>query len=192
MSSSIENTKAASQRIRTIRKVKLSLKWVLASIFVISGAYHFWRLGFDREFDLWVLPWPYAVIYLSGGLELMLGIMLFFRAMQVIAAWTLLLLLIVNTPAHLYFVINSEWELDSDTLFAWARLAVQFFLIAWTFWYTRTTRRNPVLPAVATNPVKTNAPTAATVAPAAPDTADTQQRNRRTGDRRTKDRRTRS
>src|SRR5258706_5692533 len=137
-SSRIDNPNALPpERLRLTRRIKLALKWVLDSIVVISGAYHFWRLGFDPEFDLWVLPWPYAVIYLSGGLELMLGIMLFFRTMQIIVAWTLIVLLVTVAPAHIYFFFNSDWEFQIGNLFVVARLAFHFLLIAWTFWYTR-------------------------------------------------------
>ena len=188
-----DNTKALPpERLRLKRKVKLALKWVLASIFVVSGAYHFWRLGFDREFDLWLLPWPYTVLYLSGGLELMLGVMLFFRTMQIIAAWTLILLLISTAPAHIYFVINSDWDLDAETIFVWGRLVFHFVLIVWTFWYTRSTRR---IPAVAANPpVKTKASKDVTAQPAAADTASAQDKERRGRgkERRNKDRRNRS
>lgn len=183
-----DNTKALPPaRLRTIRKIKLALKWLLASIFVVTGAYHFWRLGFDREFDLWLLPWPYALIYLSGGLELMLGVMLFFRTMQIIAAWTLIVLLISIAPAHIYFVVNSDWDLDAETIIVWGRLGFHFFLIVWTFWYTRSTRK---IPAVAVNPpVKTKASNAVTAEPAVAETASAQEQERRDKERRNKNRR---
>jgi uncharacterized membrane protein len=171
------------------RKIKLALKWLLAGIFVATGGYHFGRLAFDREFDLWLLPWPYAVLYLSGGLELMLGIMLFFRTMQVIAAWALIVLLISTAPAHIYFVLDADRDFELETMIVWGRLVFHFVLIAWTFWYTRSTRR---IPAVAANPpVTAKASTAAAVEPAVADTAGAQEKERRSKERRNKDRRNR-
>jgi len=185
-----DNTKALRpERLRMKRKIKLALKWLLAGIFVATGGYHFGRLAFDREFDLWLLPWPYAVLYLSGGLELMLGIMLFFRTMQVIAAWTLIVLLISTAPAHIYFVLDADRDFELETMIVWGRLVFHFVLIAWTFWYTRSTRRIPAVPA--NPPVTAKASTAAAVEPAVADTAGAQEKERRSKERRNKDRRNR-
>lgn len=171
------NTDATPERAPKIRKVKLALKWLLGSFFVLSGAYHFLRLGFDRELIRSALSWPYALIYLSGAFEMMLGIMLLFRALQIIAAWSIIALLIVVSPAHVYLAINSDWELDLASVELWARLPLQLVLIAWTFWYTRSRRMQPVLPLVAAKPVKTGASRAATATPSVSATANKQDRS---------------
>lgn len=148
------NTAAAPDRAPIRRKVKLALKWLLGSFFVLSGAYHFLRLGFDPELNLSELSWPLALIYLSGAFEMMLGIMLLSRTLQIIAAWSIIALLIVVSPAHIYIAINSAWDPDDvGSMQLWARLPLQLVLIAWTFWYTRSSRKIPVvLPAVAPKP----------------------------------------
>jgi uncharacterized membrane protein len=170
------NTDAAPDRAPIRRQVKLALKWLLGSFFVLSGAYHFLRLGFDPDLNLSALSWPHALIHLSGAFEMMLGIMLFFGTLQIIAAWSIIALLIVVSPAHIYIAINSGWDPVVGYMDLWARLPLQIVLIAWTFWYTRSRRRKPVLPASAPKPVKTGAPQAATATPAVPDTANTQEK----------------
>ena len=141
--SRFDNTAAAPDRAPIRRKVKLVLKWILGSIFVLSGAYHFSRLGFDPDLKRAALSWAHMVIYLSGAFEIMLGIILFFRVLQIIAAWSIIALLIVVSPAHIYIAINSGRDPDDfGSMHLWARMSLQLVLIAWTFWYTRSTRKN--------------------------------------------------
>jgi uncharacterized membrane protein len=170
------NTDTALDLAPIRRMVKLALKWLLGSFFVLSGAYHFLRLAFDPELNLLTLSWPNALIHLSGAFEMMLGIVLFFRTLQIIAAWSLIALLIVVSPAHIYIAISSRWESGVGSMDLWARFALQLVLIAWTFWYTRSRRKKRVLPAVAPKPVNTGAPQVATATPAVPDTANTQEK----------------
>jgi len=115
--------------------------------------------------------------------------MLFFRTMQIIAAWTLILLLISTAPAHIYFVVQADRDFELETLIVWGRLAFHFVLMAWTFWYTRSTRR---IPAAAASPVNTRASQAAPAMPAVADTVNAPEKERRNRERRNKDRRKRS
>jgi uncharacterized membrane protein len=184
-------TDMSPERVRTIRKAKLVLKWLLGTFFALSGAYHFSRLGFDPQLNMLGMPWSQVLIYVSGAFELTLGIMLFFRPSQTMAAWGLIVVLIVVSAAHISNAIDSwaGWELDMGSLETLARIPLQIFLIAWTFWYTRPSRK--VLPANAPTPGKSNAPHAAAAAPAVTTTSNTREKQRRVKERRDKERRNR-
>ncbi|HEV2008615.1 MAG TPA: hypothetical protein VGQ88_07810 [Burkholderiales bacterium] len=72
----------------------------------------------------------------------MLGIMLFFRTLQIIAAWSIIALLIVVSPAHIYIAITSAGDPDDfGSMNVWAPMSLQLVLLVWTFWYTRSTRK---------------------------------------------------
>ena len=130
-------------RKRVMRKVKRFLKWVFAGFLIISGVHHLLLTAAD---DVMLSParWPLALIYLSGAFELMLGALLVSRRTQVVAAWGIVGLLIALAPAHILIAISADPD-EVAFVEQWGRVAVQFMLIGWAFWYTRARRkRTPV------------------------------------------------
>jgi uncharacterized membrane protein len=114
-------------------------KIVLAAFFILAGVLHFLTpIPFIRIVPP-MLPWPQALVAISGAAEILGGFALLLSVTQRHAAYGLVLLLIAVFPANIYMamthipfpgVIGQSW-------FQWLRLPVQFLLIAWVWRYTR-------------------------------------------------------
>ena len=71
------------------------------------------------------LPYHLELIYVSGGFEILFGLMLIFKRTRLIAGWGLILLLIAVYPANLYLAFNTDVQKEmniSSFLASWVRL----------------------------------------------------------------------
>nr|WP_231754487.1 DoxX family protein [Halapricum sp. CBA1109] len=90
------------------------------------------------------LPWPRALVYLSGVAEVVLGAGVLFERTRRQSAWGLIALLVAVFPANVYMAVDAGFELPgvsralSDAAL-WARLPMQAVLVAWAWWYTDAT-----------------------------------------------------
>ena len=116
-----------------MKTLKVIVRVLFAAFFVIAGVTHFT----NREFFISIvppyLPWPEMLVYVSGVVEIVLGVLLLVPSMTRIAAWGQIALLIAVFPANIHMAVNSK---DFERIPApalWARLPVQF-LFAWITW----------------------------------------------------------
>lgn len=72
------------------------------------------------------------ITYLSGAVELLLGVGLFIRSLRPLAGLGVLILMIVFLPLHLWDVFRDEPAMGSKLL-ASIRLMLQFVLIGWAW-----------------------------------------------------------
>ncbi|MGB3614841.1 MAG: MauE/DoxX family redox-associated membrane protein [Elainellaceae cyanobacterium] len=122
-----------------IQNNKDSLRGVLAVCMVVAGVLHFAATEPFVKIVPGVLPYPAAIVYVSGVIEIALGVMLLFRPLQRLAGWGLVLLFIAVYPANINMAVN-QIHLDGIPDSPWVhavRLPFQFVLIAWAYWYTR-------------------------------------------------------
>lgn len=107
----------------------------LALVFVGAGVAHFVR---PRMFEAIVppsFPWPRAAVLGSGVAEIAGGIGLLVEPLREAAGWGLVALALAVFPANVYMAreagrfrhLAPRWAL-------WARLPLQFVLIAWIVW----------------------------------------------------------
>ena len=121
-----------------LRKNKDTLRGILAVCMIVAGVLHF---AADEPFIKIVpefLPFPGLIVYVSGIIEILLGIGLIIPRSRVLAAWGLILLFIAVYPANLNMAFN-HIKLDNIPDSWWLhgfRLPFQFVLIAWAYWYT--------------------------------------------------------
>jgi uncharacterized membrane protein len=108
--------------------------------FVGAGTLHFLRPATYAEIVPPFIPWPLAMVYVSGAAELAGGLGLLLPGLRRAAAWGLVALLIAVFPANVYMAVDRvqvtatplpEWLL-------WARLPLQFVLIWWVLWCAKT------------------------------------------------------
>jgi len=83
------------------------------------------------------LPWPLALVYISGVAELVLGVGLIIRKTSQLAAWGLIGLLIAVFPANLNMAMHPDQFVFMSSVMLWLRLPVQGLLILWAFRYTK-------------------------------------------------------
>ena len=108
-----------------------TLTIVFALLFTIAGTNHFIKPQTYLPFIHNSLP-KLTIIYLSGIVEVLLGIGLLVPAYKSAAAMGIFLLMIVFLPLHIVDVFKQNPAIGSKTL-AYIRLPLQFVLIylAW-------------------------------------------------------------
>jgi uncharacterized membrane protein len=115
--------------------VQRALKFCFALGFVAAGGNHFLHPAFYVRIIPAYLPFPAALIYLSGVCEVALGALLLTR-WQPWAAWGLIALLIAVFPANLQMALHPELYPKFPPALLWTRLPFQAVFIAWAYAYT--------------------------------------------------------
>lgn len=119
-----------------MQKIKLILKYLFAVFFVLAGLNHFINTAFYLRIMPPFLPWHLLLVYLSGVIEIVLGVMLLFPRFTRMAAWGLIALLIAIFPVNINMAVNHELYSEYSATALWIRLPLQFILLAWAYWYT--------------------------------------------------------
>jgi uncharacterized membrane protein len=119
--------------------MKLLMKWLLGLLFIFAGLNHFRVAEFYVKIMPPYLPWHLELVYLSGAIEVALGILLLMPKGTVLAAWALIALLIAVFPANIHMALHSELFPEFDPVVLCLRLPLQGAFIAWAYWFTRTT-----------------------------------------------------
>lgn len=124
---------------KSILQNKQTLKGILAVCMIVAGITHFLAPHPYVKIVPPQLPYPEALVYISGFLEIFWGIGLLIPKFSQAAAWGLVLLLIAVYPANINMAVN-HIHLDNVPDGIWfqaIRLPFQLVLIAWAFWYTK-------------------------------------------------------
>ena len=124
-----------------MRKTREILQWTLGILFALAGANHFVHTEFYVSIMPSYLPWHTALVYISGIAEITLGVMLFIRRVERLAAWGMIALVLAVTPANVQMALHPELYPGYSPSALWARLPLQGVLIAWAFWFTRPRRK---------------------------------------------------
>jgi uncharacterized membrane protein len=119
-----------------MRKIKLILKFLLAILFVLAGFNHFFNTAFYLRIVPSYLPWHLLLVYLSGLVEIILGILLLIPKFTQLAAWGLMALLVAVFPANVQMVVNHDLFPEYSVEALWVRLPLQVVLIGSVYWYT--------------------------------------------------------
>ncbi len=117
--------------------VKQILKYLLAISFVLAGINHFLNPAFYLRMMPPYFPAHSFLIYLSGFLEIALGILLVVPRFTRRAAFGMIALLIAVYPANFYMAQNPELFSEFSPWMIRLRLPLQFIIILWAHWFTR-------------------------------------------------------
>jgi len=101
--------------------------------FIVAGANHFVSPDFYQTIMPPFLPWPVALIYISGVAEILGGAGVLVPWSRPFAGWGLIALLIAVFPANIYAVIHSISSNPLVKILLIARLPFQAVLIAWVY-----------------------------------------------------------
>ena len=114
------------------RRTRIILQWLLGVFFVVAGIGHFIAPRFYLAIMPPALPWPLALIYISGVAEILGGLGVLTPATRKLAGWGLIVLLVAVFPANIYAALHGMGSIPSWVL--WARLPLQIVFIAWVYW----------------------------------------------------------
>ncbi len=125
-----------------MRKISL---FSAALLFVGAGCLHFLKANSYVKIMPAYVPFPLAMVYVSGAAEIAGGLGLLIPAVRRYAGWGLVALLIAVFPANVNMAANriqvTEHPLPAALL--WARLPLQLVLIGWVIWSFQSTDAAP-------------------------------------------------
>jgi len=107
--------------------------WVLGIFFIVAGVNHFLSPGMYQTIMPPFLPWPMALIYISGVAEILGGAGVLVPKARRIAGWGLIALLIAVFPANIYAVHAMSASSALVRALLIVRLPLQAVLIAWVY-----------------------------------------------------------
>ena len=115
-----------------MKKKWFLLKVILALFLIFGGVQHFISPNNYIPFVPSFLPFTLAIVYVSGLFEILFGLALFFKKLEIIGAWGILILMLLFLPIHISDVFSETPAVGSHNA-ALIRLPVQFLLIfiAW-------------------------------------------------------------
>ena len=110
---------------------------IMGLFYICVGVKHFtdpyWFLQIVPPY----LPYKIELVYISGFLEIVLGVMLLIPKTRVYAGWGLIMLLIAVYPANIYLAQTNGAAMNTTPLIAWGRLPFQFVFIGLAYWHTK-------------------------------------------------------
>lgn len=113
---------------------------IYAVFYIVAGINHF--VSTDAYYAImpkW-LPAHSFLIFLSGAIEIILGIMLLFSKTRRLASISIILMLIAFLPVHIYMIQIAPFMLGKilvTPFIAWLRLPFQLLFIGWAWYYYR-------------------------------------------------------
>ncbi|MGB1288632.1 MAG: DoxX family protein [Aggregatilineales bacterium] len=112
-------------------------RWLLGVIFIFAGVAHFIAPEFYLPMMPPFLPLHLELVYLSGVLEILGGVLLFVPKYTRYTGYFLIALMLAVFPANIYMALNPDEYPDIPMLGLYARLPLQFVLIAFIYWATQ-------------------------------------------------------
>ncbi len=117
--------------------------WTYAIFYILAGFNHFLSTAVYYVIMPKWLPAHGFLIYFSGVLEIVLGVLLLFKMTRKLAAVLIILMLIAFMPAHIYMIQKAPFILGKISVtpfIAWARLPFQLLFIGWAWYYYKKPR----------------------------------------------------
>lgn len=124
-----------------MRNAKSIVRAVLALVMIAIGITHFLTPDPFVRIVPAALPWPLALVYISGACEIAGGIGLFPRVTRQYASWGLIALYVAVFPANINMAIHSIQLSEGAAMPSWAmwaRLPLQALFIALVWWLGKT------------------------------------------------------
>ncbi|WP_372725782.1 DoxX family protein [Novipirellula sp.] len=109
---------------------------LISVVFVAAGINHFVSPMTYLKIMPHYLPWPLALVYVSGFFEVLGGVGVAVPRLRRVAGWGLIALLVAVFPANLFMMTNAELFPSIPFWMLVARLPLQGALIAWVWWAT--------------------------------------------------------
>ncbi len=117
--------------------MKIVFLYIMGALYIAAGINHFVKPAFYEKIMPSYLPNHAFLIFFSGVLEILFGVLLFPQSTRPYAAWLIIALLVLIFPANIQMMIDF-WKNKNPYLWvAILRLPLQFVLIWWAWIYTK-------------------------------------------------------
>jgi uncharacterized membrane protein len=120
-------------------KLKTAARILFGLFFIAAGINHFVMPQLYMRIEPPLIPFPDAVVIVSGIAEIALGAGLIVPQTSRWSAWGLVALLIAVYPANIFMAVRYDQFLDvaPSIVFHIIRLPLQFVMIGLALWFTR-------------------------------------------------------
>lgn len=109
--------------------------FLISGIYLFAGLTHFLFPGIYLKVVPEYLPWHGPIVYLSGAIEIVLGVALLIPAVRSLAAVGVIMLLIAVLPVHVEQFRRKEARLGLPLWVVILRQPLQLLLIWWAWQY---------------------------------------------------------
>jgi len=117
--------------------MKMIALYLMAAAYILAGLNHFRAPRFYRPMMPPWIPLHEPLIFLSGVIEISLGILLLWPQTRPLAAWAVIAMLVAFMPVHIYMYQARETVFQNiSTTVIIARIPLQFALMYWAYLYT--------------------------------------------------------
>lgn len=107
----------------------------MALMYVIAGVMHFIKpMAYVRIMPLY-LPYPKFLVYLSGVVEVLLGIALCIPALKNMAILGIIVMLLIFLLVHFYMLTGEKASAGIPKWILLLRIPLQFGLMYWAYFY---------------------------------------------------------
>ena len=111
--------------------------WLMSLLYIAAGINHFAHPKMYLRIMPPYVPYHSVMVMISGVAEIVLGLLLLFPATRVMAAWGIVVMLVLIFPANIQMAIDFYRKQNPYLWVAVLRLPLQFVLIWWAYRYTR-------------------------------------------------------
>lgn len=109
--------------------------YIMALFYVSAGVMHILKPGFFLKLMPSFIPYHHFFVFISGIIEITLGLTLLWSSYRYIAAWGIIGLLIAVFPVNINMALFPHKFKDNPPIALWLRLPLQFALIWWAYQY---------------------------------------------------------
>ncbi|MCC9602104.1 hypothetical protein LOC67_16200 [Stieleria sp. JC731] len=106
---------------------------LLSLLFTAAGVNHFLSPAIYLKIMPPYLPWPLALVYVSGFFEVLGGVGIAVPRLRQASGWGLIALLVAVFPANIHMVLHADQFPVIPKWALLARLPLQGILIAWVW-----------------------------------------------------------
>jgi uncharacterized membrane protein len=126
-------------------KIEKNSLWLTAFFYIGAGISHFFAVNFLVEIVPDILPAKEFIIYLTGVIEIILGIGLLNPKTRELSAWLIFFMLLSYLWAHIEMLIKQDYftELlhlteytETPGIFYYGRIGLQFVMMYWIYAFT--------------------------------------------------------
>ena len=110
-------------------------QYLIGALFILAGANHFRKPKiYERIMPPYIKAIP-TMVLLSGIVEMILGFMILTPESQAIAAWGIIIMLLLFLPVHIHMLQNKEAAMNIPKWLLIVRVPLQFGLMLWAYQY---------------------------------------------------------
>jgi uncharacterized membrane protein len=107
--------------------------WSIGILFIVAGANHFVSPDSYQAMMPPFLPWPMALVSISGAAEILGGAGVLVPQVRRFSGWGLIALLVAVFPANIFAAMHGINGGALERVILIARLPFQVVLIAWVY-----------------------------------------------------------